>query len=136
METGVLVFKTGVKLKHSIRIPEGVRCVLNSRNHQTAELLSKMKISAAACGMSSRDTLSIASLDYGSAVLSLQRSVLTLQGKLLEPHDFQVQVEGLSLIHIWTVKAYKAQTHSEIEVIFNVFKELDYSIYRELLQTN
>lgn len=94
METGVLVFKTGVRLKHSIHIPEGVRCVLNSRNHQTAELLGKMKISAAACGMSSRDTLSIASLDYGSAVLSLQRSVLTLGGKLLEPHDFQVQVEG------------------------------------------
>ena len=44
--------------------------------------------------MSGRDTLSIASLDYGSAVLSLQRSVLTLGGKLLEPHDFQVQVEG------------------------------------------
>ena len=57
METGVLVFKTGVRLKHSIQIPEGVRCVLNSRNHQTAELLGKMKISAAACGMSGRDTL-------------------------------------------------------------------------------
>ena len=93
METGVLVFKTGVRLKHSIQIPEGVRCVLNSRNHQTAELLGKMKISAAACGR--RPTCwVISSLDYGSAVLSLQRSVLTLGGKLLEPHDFQVQVEG------------------------------------------
>lgn len=34
---------------------------------------------------------------------------------------------------IETVKEYKEQTHSEIEVIFNVFKELDYNIYRELL---
>lgn len=34
---------------------------------------------------------------------------------------------------IETVKEYKEQMHSEIEVIFNVFKELDYNIYRELL---
>lgn len=37
---------------------------------------------------------------------------------------------------IQTVKDYKVQTHSEIEVIFNVFKETDYNIYRELLGAN
>lgn len=36
-------------------------------------------------------------------------------------------------IAIKTVKSYKSQTHSEIEVIFNVFKESDYQIYRKLL---
>lgn len=35
---------------------------------------------------------------------------------------------------IQTVKEYKEQTHSKMKVIFNVFKELDYSIYRELLK--
>lgn len=39
-------------------------------------------------------------------------------------------------IAIQTVKEYKAQTHSRMEVIFNVFKEADYNIYRKLLQTN
>ncbi len=94
MKSGILVFKTGVRLKRSIRIPEGMRCVLNSRNHQTAELLGRMKIPAAACGMGSRDTLSIASLDFEGAVLSLQRNIFTLQGNLLEPHDFRVKVQG------------------------------------------
>ena len=37
---------------------------------------------------------------------------------------------------IQAVKEYKAQTRSEIEVIFNVFKETDYNIYRELLGTD
>lgn len=32
-----------------------------------------------------------------------------------------------------TVKQYKAETQSEIKVIFNVFKDTDYKIYRELL---
>ncbi len=39
-------------------------------------------------------------------------------------------------IAVRTVKEYKAQTGSSMEVIFNVFKELDYDIYRELLGTD
>lgn len=39
-------------------------------------------------------------------------------------------------IAIQTVKEYKAQTHSGIEVIFNVFKEDDYNIYRKMLSAN
>lgn len=39
-------------------------------------------------------------------------------------------------IAIQTVKEYKKQTHSKIEVIFNVFKELDYNIYKELLRAD
>ncbi len=36
-------------------------------------------------------------------------------------------------IAVQTVRDHKANTHSEIEVIFNVFKDEDYNIYRELL---
>ena len=36
-------------------------------------------------------------------------------------------------IAVQTVKDYKQQTHSEIKVIFNVFKELDEQIYHNLL---
>ncbi len=36
-------------------------------------------------------------------------------------------------IAVQTVRDYKANTHSKIEVIFNVFKDEDYEIYRELL---
>ena len=32
-----------------------------------------------------------------------------------------------------TVKEYKERTNSKIEVIFNVFKETDFYIYRKLL---
>ena len=36
-------------------------------------------------------------------------------------------------IAVQTVREYKANTNSKIEVIFNVFKSEDYEIYRELL---
>ena len=43
----------------------------------------------------------------------------------LNLHDTQVAIK--------TVKDFKRHTNSKIKVIFNVFKELDYEIYRELL---
>lgn len=51
-------------------------------------------------------------------------------GEFHFPHDQAAQIA------IQTVQKYKEQTHSKIEVIFNVFKEIDYNIYRALLQTN
>ena len=41
--------------------------------------------------------------------------------------------ERAAQIAVETVKAYKEQTGSKMEVIFNVFKEIDADIYRKLL---
>ncbi len=47
--------------------------------------------------------------------------------------EFHFPNDKAAEIAIQTVKEYRAQTNSQIEVIFNVFKESDYEIYRELL---
>lgn len=46
---------------------------------------------------------------------------------------FMFPNETAAEIAIQTVKQYKAETGSQIEVIFNVFKDVDYEIYRDLL---
>lgn len=48
-------------------------------------------------------------------------------GEFHFPNDIAAEIA------IRTVRKYRAQTHSGIEVIFNVYKETDYNIYRELL---
>ena len=48
------------------------------------------------------------------------------------PNNMQQAAE----IAVQTVKNYREQTHSKIEVIFNVFKESDYILYRNLLGAN
>lgn len=47
--------------------------------------------------------------------------------------EFHFPNDRAAGIAIDTVKKYKAETQSEIKVIFNVFKDTDYKIYRELL---
>ena len=46
---------------------------------------------------------------------------------------FMFPNEKAAEIAVQTVKEYKAETGSRIEVIFNVFKDTDYQIYRKLL---
>ena len=47
--------------------------------------------------------------------------------------EFHFPNDKAARIAIQTVKEYKSQTNSKIKVIFNVFKEIDYKIYQELL---
>lgn len=51
-------------------------------------------------------------------------------GEFCFPNDKAAQTA------IEAVKKYKQQTNSKIEVIFNVFKQLDYSIYKRLLNAD
>lgn len=49
---------------------------------------------------------------------------------------FMFPNEKAAEIAVRTVQEYKAETGSKIKVVFNVFKELDEQIYRELLYAN
>lgn len=94
LERGILVLRSGARLRREAVIPSGVRCILTSKERRLAEALGEQRVSAISCGMGIGDTLGIASLDYNTSVLSLQRSITTLQGEILEPHDFQVKTTG------------------------------------------
>lgn len=50
--------------------------------------------------------------------------------------EFQFPNEKAALTAVQTVKQYKTETQSRIKVIFNVFKDIDYKIYRKLLSAD
>ena len=50
--------------------------------------------------------------------------------------EFHFPNDRAAEIAVQTVKDYKKQSNSDMEVIFNVFKDIDYEIYRELLSTD
>lgn len=50
--------------------------------------------------------------------------------------EFHFPNDEAAQIAVSTVKEYIKNKHSEIKVIFNVFKNVDYEIYRELLSSN
>ena len=68
--------------------------------------------------------------------LAEQNGLTSIAFCCISTGEFHFPNDSAANIATQTVKEYKKETHSEIEVIFNVFKELDYNIYRELLGTD
>lgn len=68
--------------------------------------------------------------------LAAQNAIKSIAFCCISTGEFHFPNDQAAQIAVQTVKAYKKQTHSEIEVIFNVFKTDDYNIYRNLLAAN
>lgn len=65
--------------------------------------------------------------------LAEQTGIKSIAFCCISTGEFRFPNDKAAEIAVQTVRNYKAESHSEIEVIFNVFKKLDYDIYRKLL---
>ncbi len=65
--------------------------------------------------------------------LAEQNNIRSIAFCCISTGEFHFPNDKAAEIAVRTVKEYKEQTHSKIEVIFNVFKDIDLQIYRELL---
>lgn len=85
--------------------------------------------------LTQRDCDLLASCYRSCLRLADQKRLSSIAFCCISTGEFHFPNDKAAEIAVYTVKEYKRQTHSKIEVIFNVFKELDYNIYRELLRT-
>lgn len=90
VEKGVFIFKNKIDHSDKISIPNNFFPIVGSDNACALAYLMKRSTPALSCGMSPRDTLCISSHDFGSAVVSLQRTISSLDGKTIEPHDVTI----------------------------------------------
>ncbi|MFU0833826.1 MAG: PNP-UDP-1 domain-containing protein [Oscillospiraceae bacterium] len=94
LEKGVVLFKNSMLPQKPVSFPSNFLYVLETKNVRAAALLKDSGVTVVTCGTSSKETLSIAGLEEDTAVLSLQRTLKTLEGKMVEPHDFTVKFSG------------------------------------------
>lgn len=80
-----------------------------------------------------RDRQLLASCYRSSLELAVQNGVQSLAFCCISTGEFHFSNAEAAQIAVETVRTYREQTNSDIEVIFNVFKDIDTKIYRELL---
>ncbi|MCC8163077.1 MAG: protein-ADP-ribose hydrolase [Lachnospiraceae bacterium] len=76
----------------------------------------------------------LASFYRSCLTLAEQNHVKSVAFCCISTGEFHFPNDRAAQIAVRTVKEYKEQTNSEIEVIFNVFKDIDLQIYRKLLR--
>lgn len=86
--------------------------------------------------VTSNDKDLLASCYRSCLALADENNVKSIAFCCISTGEFHFPNELAAKIAFETVKNYKAQTQSRIEVIFNVFKEEDYKIYRKLLKAD
>lgn len=69
---------------------ENAVAIVSAENTDILRQLSAVGIDTIPCGLSAHDTFTLASFTEESTVISLQRSITTLDGETVEPMDFPV----------------------------------------------
>ncbi|MDR1565070.1 MAG: hypothetical protein LBS74_08950 [Oscillospiraceae bacterium] len=91
----ILIFKRNFESAESITFSPSCIAVLEESNYSAIALMLKKPNVAICCGMSSRNSLSLASNDIGSAVVSLQRELTSFKGTTIDVGDIPVNVTRL-----------------------------------------
>lgn len=83
-----------------------------------------------------KDKQLLASCYRSCLELAEQNGLKSIAFPCISTGEFHFPNDKAAEIAIQTVKEYRKRTGSQMEVIFNVFKERDYNIYRELLRAD
>lgn len=87
-------------------------------------------------GLIKKDKDLLASCYRSCLELAERKGLKSIAFCCISTGEFHFPNDKAAQIAIETVKRYKEETQSEIEVIFNVFKKLDYNIYKRLLKAD
>lgn len=91
---GIIVFDSYFKHSVQSRCPIGFIPVFESKNKKAIDYLGGTDTVPISCGCGSKDILSAASITEKNTVISLQRSIISVNGTEIEPHDFSVPTKN------------------------------------------
>lgn len=86
--------------------------------------------------LTEKDKELLASCYRSCLELAEENGVQSIAFCCISTGEFHFPNDKAAEIAVKTVREYRVQTGSRMEIIFNVFKEHDYDIYRELLGTD
>lgn len=89
---GIAVFReNAAKAPDFLRIPNDFCAVLDSGAAGVLDTVRGNCRQTVLCGLSEKDTITFSSLGADSAVISLQQTVVTLRGNVIEPREIPVR---------------------------------------------
>ncbi|MDE5777426.1 MAG: protein-ADP-ribose hydrolase [Lachnospiraceae bacterium] len=87
-------------------------------------------------GLTQRDRELLASCYQSCLELAEKNGVKSLAFCCISTGEFHFPNNKAAEIAVQTVRRYREQGNSDMEVIYNVFKDVDYQIYRKLLRAD
>lgn len=102
----ILVLKPKANLRKLEAIAPDTIVILDSANRRQLQAIARLHLNVMTVGLSAKDTLTFSSREEDCAVVSLQRSVRSLDGTRIEPMEIPCRLQGkCSEFHVLTAIA-------------------------------
>ena len=82
----IIIFSSNTH-KTNVTIPKNSICICNSSNKKALDMLIGKDVTVITCGMQKSDTVTFSSME-GDYLISLQREICDIKGKVIEPLEF------------------------------------------------
>lgn len=89
---GIAVFKKSFLPKEPVILPANWIAVIDSNHDKLKEQFCKTGQIVVTCGTKATDTFSISSLDENQASISLQRTLIAINGTVIEPCEITMHI--------------------------------------------
>ena len=89
---GIAVFKKSFIPKESVILPAGWIAIIDSNHDKLKKQFCKTRQIVITCGTKVTDTFSISSLDETQASISLQRTLIAIDGTVIEPCEITMHI--------------------------------------------
>lgn len=89
---GIAVFIDDSERFSGQRFPHGMVGICEEANRTALELFMQSGIPVISCGMNSKNTVTLSSLNSSSLLTSLQRTLTDCGGKTVEPGEFKIKL--------------------------------------------
>ena len=73
-----------------IKLPKKTIGICESKAQKSLKAFEKSKIQTITCGLNLKSTVTLSSINENSMLVCLQRSLISLYGKTIEPADFKI----------------------------------------------
>lgn len=91
-KVGILLMKEWGKIPD--RLPKEITAIINADNSAQLEAVQKSRIRAVTCGSGSTSTISFSSETEDTLMISLNRSITALSGKIIQPLEIPAEKRG------------------------------------------
>lgn len=94
LDNHILICKDEECIPKHLNQSKNAVAVVQASNPKLVEKVSLTRLPALTCGLSTRDTLILSSINEDSAVLGVQRSIICFDGTVAEPQDIPIRLGG------------------------------------------
>ncbi len=107
LDKGIIIMTDEGKCFQSLKLNKDIIGICSDTNSSALSLFKRNGLPIITCGTGSKNTLTVSSIREKSLMLSLQRSIKDLKGRIIEPLEIKTECDAEDCFSVMAVTAVR-----------------------------